>query len=63
MHHVIDNHEKCSTYFCKEKNNMSTKLNANEKYKSIFRENDIIVSRLSKNADNLILDVDSYICE
>jgi len=42
---------------------MSTKLNVIGKYTSISREINIIVSRLSKNADSLILDVDNNICE
>jgi len=42
---------------------MSINLNVNEKYTSISREIDIIVSRLSKNADSLIIDVDNNICE
>jgi len=62
-HRLFDNHEKCSTYFCKEKNNISTKLNVIGKYTSISREINIIISRLSKNADSLILDVDNNICE
>lgn len=33
------------------------------KYKDISKEIDIIVSRLSKNANSLILDVDNNICE
>ncbi|KAF0685499.1 Exonuclease, partial [Aphis craccivora] len=46
------------------KNNTSTRLNVNENCTStICREIDIIVSRLSKNADSLILDVDNNICE
>jgi len=63
-HRLFDNHEKCSTYFCKDKNNTSTELNVNKKcISSISREIDIIISRLSKNADSLILDVDNNICE
>lgn len=34
-----------------------------EKYKAISRVIDSIVSRLSKNANSLILDVDNNICE
>jgi len=54
-----------SSYFCKEKkyNYKNAKYFVDSKYKEISDETNIIVSRLSKSANNLIIDVDNNICE
>jgi len=63
-HRIFENHAKCSKYFCK-KSGVVQNISAEEKkkYKNISQDIDTIVSRLTNNANSLIMDVDNNVCE
>ncbi|CAI6342668.1 unnamed protein product [Macrosiphum euphorbiae] len=59
-HRIFEIHKNCSAYFCKRS---GVPQNIILEGKSIRQEIDTIVSRLSNNAESLIMDVDNNACE
>lgn len=59
-HRIFEIHKKCSAYFCKRS---GVPQNILLEGKSIRQEIDTIASRLSNNAESLIMDVDNNACE
>jgi len=63
-HRIFEIHEKCSAYFCKKSGvPQNIPLEGISKLKPIRQEINTIVSRLSNNAESLIMDVDNNACE
>lgn len=62
-YHILGQHSKCDTYFCKKKTSVEENWVLRAENSEMMLEINNIVNRLVMNSKSLILDLDNNVCE